>query len=113
MEKEGEMFRWGGKKMDKESQVKSERVVAGRKTEALFRMLLIFPYLDMLEKSRNPGLCSCVKRICSSIRQRLEHFVMLCFESLRRSKQYPAAVQEVKKISCCPGNEKNILLFRK
>ena len=35
MEKEGEIFRRGGKKMDKESQVKSERVVAGRKTEAL------------------------------------------------------------------------------
>ena len=32
MEKEGEIFRRGGKKMDKESQVKSERVVAGRKT---------------------------------------------------------------------------------
>ena len=32
MEKEGEIFR---KNMDKESQVKSERAVAGRKTEAL------------------------------------------------------------------------------
>ena len=45
------------KKMDKESQVKSERAVAGRKTEALtVRMLLILPYLDLLEKSRKTGL---------------------------------------------------------
>ena len=73
MEKEGEIFRWGGKKMDKESQVKSERVVAGRKTEALLR-ILIFLYLDMLEKSRKTGFCSCARRICSRIRQRLEHF---------------------------------------
>ena len=61
--------------MDKECQVKSERVVAERKTEALtVRMLLILPYLDLLEKSRKTGFCSCVKRICSRIRQRLEHF---------------------------------------
>ena len=35
MEKEGEIFR---KNMDKESQVKSERAVAGRKTEAQYCM---------------------------------------------------------------------------